>query len=395
MKIFIMKKNKMFMLAAALTFALVLAGCATTDSGAADGDTPGGGAPNTGLSLLLRTVPSEIQTWDEGNANERDITVYSFNPEIKDELTQAVKDAGFIEAGSGEYPRDWDLQRSCLLWCVSPDIEKWDHELQFSAKGETTVHTYGFKPGKPVSTGGGAPNTDRDLSSLLRVVPSEIQTWDEGNANERDVTVYSLNPDNSAVKDELIRAVKKEAGFIEAGSGEYSRDWDLQKGVLRWCVSPDTERWNNEIQFSAKGETTVHTLRFTSIPNSDGVPKTIKITGYSPEGGITAYAMSIFSETAGADNWPPAAVAVEEIDGQTITYPLGIWMYRWDNLEPWTGTGKFFIVIECNPLKDPSRDGSKYVYSEDGIHPAPVDITDEATTLEWSKFIWLWDYTAG
>jgi hypothetical protein len=67
------------------------------------------------------------------------------------------------------------------------------------------------------------------------------------------------------------------------------------------------------------------------------VPK-IKITGYNLQGGITAYVMTIHSESAGADSWPPAAVAVEEINGQTITYKLGIWMRRWDNLEPWTGT---------------------------------------------------------
>jgi hypothetical protein len=63
------------------------------------------------------------------------------------------------------------------------------------------------------------------------------------------------------------------------------------------------------------------------------------ITGYNPQGGITAYAMSIFSEQKGPDAWPPDAVAVEELNGQTITY--------------------------------------------------------EVMTLEWSKFIWFADYTAG
>jgi hypothetical protein len=126
-----------------------------------------------------------------------------------------------------------------------------------------------------------------------------------------------------------------------------------------------------------------------------GLRKIIKITGYSPQG-TTAYSMQIFSESAGADVWPPAAVAVEEIDGQTITYRMGIWMHRWDNLESWTGTGKFFIVIECDPPNDSSKDGAKYVYSEDGINATPVDIKNEVTTLEWSKVIWLQqDYTAG
>jgi hypothetical protein len=62
----------------------------------------------------------------------------------------------------------------------------------------------------------------------------------------------------------------------------------------------------------------------------------------------------------------------------------------------WTGTGQFYIVIECRPpKKDPSKTGSNYVYSADGINPTPVDIKDAVTTLEWAKFIWLRDYTAG
>jgi hypothetical protein len=229
------------------------------------------------------------------------------------------------------------------------------------------------------------------LDSLLSGASSEIQIWDEGNENERAVTVYSLNPE---IKDELFQAVK-DAGFFQTWSGEYTRDWELEKGVLRWCVPSNIERWNCEIQFSAIGETTVHNYGFKliSIPNSDGRPKTIKITGYSSQG-ITAEAMLIFSESAGVDAWPPAAIAVEKINGQTITYNLGIWLGRWDNLESWTGTGKFFIVIECSPPKE-SGDGSKYVYSADGANATPVNITDEVTTLEWSKFIWLRDYTAG
>jgi hypothetical protein len=232
-----------------------------------------------------------------------------------------------------------------------------------------------------------------DLSSLLGAAPSEIQRWDEGKENERDVTVHSFNLEMKAA---LTQAVK-DAGYFQTWSGEYTRDWDLQRGVLRWCVPSDTGKWDCEIQFSAIGETTVHNYGFKliSIPNSDGRPKTMIITGYNPQDGITAYAMSISSEQKGPNVWPPDAVAVEELNGQTITYELAIWMRRWDNLEPWTGTGKFFIVIECRPPKDASRDGSKYVYSADGTNPTPVDITDEVTTLEWSKFIWFADYTAG
>jgi hypothetical protein len=230
------------------------------------------------------------------------------------------------------------------------------------------------------------PNSET-LNSLLSTAPSEIQRWDEGNENERDVTVYSFNLE---IKDELIQAVK-DAGFYQAWSGEYTRDWDLARGVLRWCVPSNTEKWDCEIQFSAIGKTTVHTYGFRLIPNSDGRPKTIKITGYSPQGGIEDVGeMTIFSESTDPAGWPPAAKAYPPvINGQIITCSLMA------NQEHWTGTGKFFILIECYPAKDPSKDGSKYIYSVDGTNPTPVDIKNEVTTLEWSKFIWLTDYTAG
>jgi hypothetical protein len=52
-------------------------------------------------------------------------------------------------------------------------------------------------------------------------------------------------------------------------------------------------------------------------------------------------------------------------------------------------------VIECNPPKDSQYDGAKYIYSADGVNPTPVDIKSAETTPQWSKFIWLRDFTAG
>ncbi|GHU79379.1 hypothetical protein FACS189462_5000 [Spirochaetia bacterium] len=128
--------------------------------------------------------------------------------------------------------------------------------------------------------------------------------------------------------------------------------------------------------------------------NINGVPKTIKITGY--RGSITAGNMDIFSEQRGANVFPPAAGTRKAIDGQTITFTVINWTDRRENPEPWTGTGKFFIIIYCSPPKeDATKDGSKYVYSVDGINPAPVDISDEVTVLEWAKFIWLEDFISG
>ena len=123
-------------------------------------------------------------------------------------------------------------------------------------------------------------------------------------------------------------------------------------------------------------------------------PKTIKITGY--EGGVTAYSMEIYAESAGIDSWPPAAEAIQVIDAQTITYPLEGWKSGGATTgESWTGSGFFFIIIECNPPKDLSKDGAKYAYSENGINATPVEIKNGVTTLQWSKFIWLKDFTAG
>ncbi|GHU70356.1 hypothetical protein FACS189450_04660 [Spirochaetia bacterium] len=127
--------------------------------------------------------------------------------------------------------------------------------------------------------------------------------------------------------------------------------------------------------------------------NTNGVPKTIKITGYS--GGITAQTMTLFSEQAGVASWPPSAEAHEEIEGQTITYTVKYWAPGRDTGPDWAGIGKFLIVIECRPPRDATKDGSKYVYSVDGTNPTPVDISDEVTVLEWAKFIWLSDYNAG
>ncbi|GHU02171.1 hypothetical protein FACS1894147_03480 [Spirochaetia bacterium] len=125
----------------ALALCMTVASCVTAGSNSGTPETLETPGP---LNSLLRTELSEVQIWGEGNKDERDVTVYSFNPEIKDELIQAVKDDGFFQSWSGEYTRDWDLTRGVLRWCVPSNTEKWDCEIQFSAIGETTVHTYGF-----------------------------------------------------------------------------------------------------------------------------------------------------------------------------------------------------------------------------------------------------------
>ena len=245
------KEGKKFFFVGTLILALVLAGCASAQQ--AGGSRTGNDHNDTGnLSLLLRQASSENQRWGDGN-DRRNVKVYSLDPAKKEELFQAVQDAGFYQVGTGENPRDWELQRAVLRWCVSPNIDKWPNEIQVSDVGEKTVHTYRFMPLK-----------DSPFTELRAVV--EIQRWGDGN-NRRDVTVYSFDP---VKKDELFQAVK-DAGFYQVYSGEYTRDWDLQKGVLRWCIPSDTESWAWAIQFSAVGEKTVHTYDFKPLLDANGV----------------------------------------------------------------------------------------------------------------------------
>jgi len=135
------KEGKKFSFVGTLILALVLAGCASAQQ--AGGNNTGNDHNDTGnLSLLLRQATSETQKWGVG----RDVKVYSLDIAKKDELFQAVQEAGFYQVGTGEGPRDWDLGKAILHWCVSPNTEKWDNELQISDVGEKTVHTYFFKP---------------------------------------------------------------------------------------------------------------------------------------------------------------------------------------------------------------------------------------------------------
>ena len=121
-------------------------------------------------------------------------------------------------------------------------------------------------------------------------------------------------------------------------------------------------------------------------------PKTIKITGFDNSVNVLENELTVESELGA---WPPIARADNIVNGQTITCTLVNWADHWNNPEPWTGTGKFFIVIACYNPKDPSKTGAKYVYSADGKNPALIEIKDEVTMLQWSKFIWLKDYMGG
>jgi hypothetical protein len=140
-----MKQTKCLFIA----FVMVIAAI-TAQAAYAGGQQEGGSTPSVpggdALNSLLRTARSEKQIWDRGNERERNVTVYSLDLAKKDQLFQAVNNAGYYQVWSNEYTRDWELQRSVLMWCVPDNTEKGDCEIQVSAVGEKTVHTYSFKP---------------------------------------------------------------------------------------------------------------------------------------------------------------------------------------------------------------------------------------------------------
>jgi hypothetical protein len=247
---------------------------AVSDSGISDsGD----------LSSLLRGARAEIQRWDEGNKNERDVTVYSFNPEIKlEELIQAVKDAGFYQARFGEYARDWDLTRGVLRWCVPSDTEKWDREIQFSAAGETIVHTYGFKP-----------------------IPDSGVYW----------TAVKDSPFGSGSDDRICA--------IAYGGGKF-----VAVGVYK-----DESGWKGEMAYSADGVT------WTKVKDSKlGYTEGIAYGGgkfvAGGEGGKMAYSTDGVTWTAAADSTFGSREYITRIfygNGKFFAHgggPVGNWKYK-------------------------------------------------------------------
>jgi len=125
------------------------------------------------LSTLLRSARSETQTWDRGTEIQRNYRVYWLNPSLKDELIQAVNDAGFSQVWSIEGTNDRDINAGLLWWCVPADHARYDYELKFSEPGNIALYTFGFRE-LPIMNGvrwrvvQNSPflNTSRSLSSI-------------------------------------------------------------------------------------------------------------------------------------------------------------------------------------------------------------------------------------
>ena len=128
-------------------------------------------------------------------------------------------------------------------------------------------------------------------------------------------------------------------------------------------------------------------LVFTGCGDGTGnePPKTIKVTGFDYPDEVIEHWMDIFSEW-NPEEWSPVAGAAGDVDGQTIIYPV----WYWDTLEFWTGYGNFYIVISFSLSED---GGKQYVYSLDGKNPGIFNIKNEVTSLKWSDFIWINDFS--
>ena len=124
------------------------------------------------------------------------------------------------------------------------------------------------------------------------------------------------------------------------------------------------------------------------------VPKAIKFIGNFPQG-ITGEALYLFPSSTRPDSWPPVAIGGGVNSEGNLRLVKWYPNMDWSKREDWTETGRFYILMQCQPPKDPSKDGSNFVYSEDGENPTLVDINDAVTTIDNSKFIWLNDFTSG
>jgi hypothetical protein len=199
----------------------------------------------------------------------------------------------------------------------------------------------------------------------------EVQKWDKGNERERDVTVYSFNYDNPEIKDRLIQAVK-DAGFYQVWTGEYSRDWDLPRGVLRWCIPADTEKEDRQIQVSAVGETTVHTYFFKPIPDSGVYWTAVEDSPFSSGsddeisdiayGGGTFVAVGIYKE---GSNWK--GEMAYSADGVTWTKVTD------------TKFGSATAIVYGNGKFVASGVDGKVAYSADGVTWTTGDSTFSGT----------------
>ncbi|GHU97102.1 hypothetical protein FACS189483_02120 [Spirochaetia bacterium] len=332
------------------------------------------------LEESLRTyMGPNPQTWGNG-ADAEEVAVYSLDPRrFKAFKTELDALGEYQQTGSWNNDnRNWNMGKAFVQFAVLPGG---NFQLKlFQADNSEFAFSYTKNP----------QASELTLDELLRkYMAPDPQTWDDG----QEVTVYYLDP----LRFEAFKAELGAGGeYIQRYGWDENRDWEMGKTFARFTV------WSNghlELDLCREDNSRslyVYRKAFQAEEYDDPL-RTIKITGYSSQDITNVYGLILFPELPTPDNWAPSAWADPEINGQTITYTLGNVEDFWgDNPTPFTGTGKFFIQLECAPAKnDPSKTGAHYIYSVDGTNPALVDIMDEVTVLEWSKFIWFDDFTGG
>jgi predicted small secreted protein len=246
-------------------------------------------------------------------------------------------------------------------------------------------------PAAKVATGTSGGETDnggndfspKKLDALLNGVSPVTEKW-----GSSEYSVYYLNPE---IKDELIQAVK-EAGYYLMYSGKMSKGSASTNGVLQWGVQSNGIQ--HQVRIFPSGDENFYFWDYRLAPASGGVPKTIKITGYNLDV-EKVDALRIRSESEGPYNgngMPTAVAGIVEADGQTLTLMSFAGLSFWEGgREFWMGTGTVFLVLQNSEPRDKTKKTAFYTYSADGTNPTAVDIKDEVTTLEWSKFIWVRD----
>jgi hypothetical protein len=120
-------------------------------------------------------------------------------------------------------------------------------------------------------------------------------------------------------------------------------------------------------------------------PNTD--PKSIRITGFNEnKTRLFVYVMHDINDDLDSDLFVYSGGFVLS-DQNEYTIAL-----KTTAAESWTGTGKYFIMIQVEPANG-GQGRSAFFYSVDGINPALIDIEDAVTTLEWSKFVYWTEHT--
>jgi hypothetical protein len=152
--------------------------------------------------------------------------------------------------------------------------------------------------------------------------------------------------------------------------------------VLAGCASSGGAK---ESAAAATVDTAATTIDTVEVPDE---PKSIVLTGFDLEDKtqlLVYQVSSVFQMDLDNDSTVVYGNTRTLYDGD-----IAIERFQYINNEriPWTGIGKYYIYLQVYPANN-GKGRSAYFYSTDGINPAHVDIKDEVTPLEWSKFVYL------